>query len=60
MRKFEVPYMSIQRLAKEDVLTESGPCFETFACTACYCSLVQCPDGYKCTGLVCGSLSDFD
>lgn len=60
MRNFKAPYMNIQRLEKEEVLVTSTGCFEAFACTECYCSAVQCPNGYTCTGLVCGTLSDYD
>ena len=59
MKKFATPTMTIQKLDPERVMTDSA-CFETFACTECYCSLVQCPDTYSCKGLVCDSLSDYN
>lgn len=60
MKKFEVPTINIQKLVSENILTGSS-CFEKFACTECYCSLVQCNQTkYSCTGLVCGTLSDYD
>ena len=61
MKKFEFPVMSIQKLDAEDFMRTSTPsCFETFACTECYCGMVQCASGYECSGLVCNSLSDYD
>ncbi len=60
MKKFEVPMMSIQKLDSENIIRTSGNCFETFACTECYCELVQCGGTYECTGLRCNTLSDYD
>jgi len=60
MKKFETPRMSVLNLEVEDVMRTSGPCFETYACTACYCEVVQCGGTYECVGLVCATLSDYD
>lgn len=58
MKKFGVPTISIQKLEPEDILTASSCFVEALACTACYCTIVQCPTGYECTGLVCEVLND--
>ena len=59
MKKFENPTISIQKFEPEEVMTSSCA-VEALACTACYCELVQCPNGYTCVGLECATLSDFD
>ena len=60
MKKFKAPIISVLKLDSDSVMTTSA-CFETFACTECYCSIVQCGnDSYSCTGLVCGTLSDYE
>ena len=58
MKTFEKPTISIQRLEPEGVMTASACFVEALACTACYCSVVQCPNGYTCTGLECAILND--
>ena len=60
MKNFEAPEMQVQKLEGEGVIATSTSCFETFACTECYCGIVQCSGTYECRGLVCPNLSDFD
>ena len=59
MKKFEIPRMKIQFLASEEIMGASD-CFEVHACIECYCTLVQCPVAYECSGLVCPTLSDYN
>ena len=42
MKEFETPTMEIQRLAPEDVFTNSCTT-EALGCDSCYCSGVKCP-----------------
>jgi len=53
MKKFVAPWMEIQRLVSEDVLTGSECTIESLGCTTCYCALVTCPSGYTCSSNTC-------
>ncbi len=51
MKKFEVPQMSVMKLAFEDVLTESNDCaVEALGCASCYCVAVTCDHHPECPG----------
>lgn len=46
MKKFEAPKMHVQKLAFENILTESAECHvEALGCASCYCIAVDC-DNY--------------
>ena len=58
MRKFRAPTMEIQKLAPEDVCTDSSCRTEALGCPSCYCSAVVCKTCYG-QGTCSGCYDDF-
>ena len=46
MKRFSAPMMEIQRLAPEDVFTDSTCRTQALGCPSCYCNAVSCGDTY--------------